>query len=309
MKRLNPPALRKGDVIGICAPASPPLRDGDLGRGVSYLEGLGYRVEVSPNILQKSGYLAGTDRQRADDLNRFFRDPRIRAIVALRGGYGSMRILPMIDYSAVRKNPKIFVGYSDLTVLQFALWTKCKLVSFAGPMVAGEMSRGLKGYAEEIFWRMITDKRPVGKLRTRLSAMARGKSRGTLIGGNLSMVNHLIGTPYFPSTRNSILFFEDIGEKPYRIDRMLHHLKLAGALKSIRGVILGQFTDCAPEARKPSLTMRRVTEGIFGDLGVPVVRGLRHVHVAGSLTLPVGLPVTIDAGKDPCIRFPEPAVS
>jgi len=309
MKRITPPALRKGDVIGICAPASPPLKDGDLGRGISYLEGLGYRVEVSPNILRKNGYLAGSDRQRADDLNRLFRDKRVRAVIALRGGYGSMRILHLLDYAAIRRNPKIFVGYSDLTVLQLALWAKCRLVTFAGPMVAGEMSRGLKGYAEELFWRMITDKRPVGRLRARLAPVARGKSAGTLIGGNLTMVSQLIGTPYFPPTRDAVLFFEDIGEKPYRIDRMFHHLKLAGAFGPANGVILGQFTDCAPQPGKASLTVPRVTKEVFGGLGFPVVRGLRHGHVAGSLTLPVGLRVGLDSGSRPGIRFPEGAVS
>jgi len=309
MKTLKPPALRKGDVIGICAPASPPLRDGDLGRGVSYLERLGYRVELSRNLRRKNGYLAGTDRQRADDLNRLFLDRRVRAIIALRGGYGSMRILPMIDFNAVRRNPKIFVGYSDLTVLQLAFLSKCGLVTFAGPMVAGEMSRGLRGYAEEIFWRMLSDRRPVGKIRTRMTAMARGKVRGTLIGGNLTMVASLVGTPWFPPARNPILFFEEVGEKPYRIDRMLNQLRLAGAIGRAGGIILGRFTDCAPEARKPSLSVARVTGEIFGGLGVPVVRGLHHGHVAGSLTLPVGLPVTLTAGKDCGIRFSEAAVS
>ncbi len=309
MKTLKPPALRKGDVIGICAPASPPLRDGDLGRGIAYLEGLGYRVELSRNLLRKNGYLAGTDRQRADDLNGLLRDRRVRAIVALRGGYGSMRILPMIDYAAVKRDPKIFVGYSDLTALQLAFRAKCGLVTFAGPMVAGEMSRGLKGYPEELFWRMVSDRRPLGRLRARLSTMRRGKARGPLIGGNLTMVSHLIGTPYFPRTRNCVLFFEEIGEKPYRIDRMLHQLKLAGAFRGAGAVVLGRFTDCVPDPRKPSLSVSRVTGDVFDAPGVPVVCGLPHGHVAGSLTMPVGLPVILTAGKNPGLHFPEAAVS
>jgi len=309
MKTLKPPALRKGDVIGICAPASPPLRDGDLGRGIAYLEGLGYRVELPRNLLRKNGYLAGTDRQRADDLNGLLRDRRVRAIVALRGGYGSMRILHLIDYAAVRRNPKIFVGYSDLTALQLAFRVKCGLVTFAGPMVAGEMSRGLTGYAEELFWRIVSDRRPPGKIRTRLSTVRRGKAHGQLIGGNLTMVSHLIGTPYFPGTRNCVLFFEEIGEKPYRIDRMLHQLKLTGAFRGAGGIVLGRFTDCAPEPGKPSLSVARVTGDVFDGPGVPVVRGLRHGHVTGSLTMPVGLPVILTAGKNPGLHFPEAAVS
>ncbi len=308
MKQIRPPALRKGDVIGICAPASPPVHREDIAKGIIYLEGLGYRVEPGRNLLKKDGYLAGTDRERASDLNRFFSDRRVRAIVALRGGYGSMRILPMIDYAAVRADPKIFVGYSDLTAVQMALWTQCGLVTFAGPMVAAGMARGLRGAAEEMFWRMITSRRPFGPLRTPATAIRKGAASGTLLGGNLSMLSHLAGTPYFPGARNGILFFEDVGERPYRVDRMLQHLRLAGAFRGARGVLLGQFADCVPEEGKPTLGLRRIFDDILGDLDVPVVGGIRHGHIGGSLTLPVGLRVSVEAGKKCRIVFPGSAV-
>jgi muramoyltetrapeptide carboxypeptidase len=308
MKRIRPPALRKGDVIGICAPASPPLRNGDLAKGIAYLEGLGYRVEPGPHLLKRDGYLAGSDRERASDLNRLFRDRRVRAVIALRGGYGTMRILPMVDYAAVRRDPKIFVGYSDLTALQMALWTKCGLVTFAGPMVAAAMARGLRGEAEETFWRMITSRRPFGPLPTPATVVRAGSASGTLLGGNLSVISHLAGTPYLPPTNNSILFFEDIGERPYRVDRMLRQLRLAGMFGAARGVVLGRFTDCVAEKGKPSLGLRRIFSDAFGDLGVPVVGGVRHGHVAGSLTLPVGLRVTLEAGRGCSIVFPGSAV-
>ncbi|HLF15418.1 MAG TPA: LD-carboxypeptidase [Bacteroidota bacterium] len=308
MKRIRPPALRKGDVIGICAPASPPFRRDDLMKGIAYLEGLGYRVQPGRNLYKKDGYLAGTDRERASDLNRLFSDRRVRAIVALRGGYGSMRILPMIDYAAVRKDPKIFVGYSDLTAVQMALWAMCGLVTFAGPMVAAGMARGLKGEAEEIFWRMLTSRRPFGRLRTPAEVMRRGTASGALLGGNLSMISHLAGTAYLPRAGNGVFFFEDVGERPYRIDRMLQHLRLSGMLDGVRGVILGRFADCVPEPGKPSLSLRRIFDDAFRDPGAPVVSGIRHGHIAGSLTLPVGLRVTLEAGNDCRIVFPGSAV-
>lgn len=310
MKTIRPPALRKGDVIGVCAPAGPALRAGDVGKGIAYLEGLGYRVEAGRSLRRRDGYLAGTDRERAADLNRFFRDRRVRAIVALRGGYGSMRILDSLDYRAVRRDPKIFVGYSDLTAVQLALLAKCGLVTFAGPMVAAGMARGLGGEAEELFWRMLTSRRPLGRMPTPAAPMAGGSASGVLVGGNLSIVSSLAGTPFLPSSRNAVLLFEDVGERPYRIDRMLQHLRLAGAFDGARGVVLGGFTDCGPEEGKPSLTLRRVFLDHLGGLGVPVLSGVRHGHFAGSLALPVGLRVTIDAGRGGCsISFRGPAVT
>ena len=308
MKRIRPPALRKGDVVGICAPASPPVRREDLAKGIAYLEGLGYRVEPGRNLLKKDGYLAGTDRERTSDLNRLLRDRRVRAIIALRGGYGSMRILPMIDYAAVRRDPKIFVGYSDLTAVQMALWSHCGLVTFAGPMVAAGMARGLDGPAEELFWRMLTSRRPLGSLDSPATAITKGTTTGTLLGGNLSMLSHLAGTPYLPSLRNSVLFLEDVGERPYRVDRMLQHLRLAGTFSGARGVLLGQFTDCVPEEGKPSLGLRRIFRDLLSDLGVPVLAGIRHGHILGSLTLPVGLRVSVVAGKKCRIVFSGSAV-
>jgi muramoyltetrapeptide carboxypeptidase len=308
MRPVRPPALKKGDVIGVCAPASPPLRDGDLQKGIAYLERLGYRVEPGRNLHKKDGYLAGSDRGRADDLNRFFRDRKVRAVMSIRGGYGSMRILDMIDYRAVRNDPKIFVGYSDLTALQLALYARCGLVTFAGPMVAAGMARGLKGEEEELFWRMLTSRRPLGKLPTPASALFGGTATGVLLGGNLSIVSRLAGTPHLPSLRNAVLLFEEVGERPYRVDRMLQHLRLAGSFSGVRGVVLGRFTDCKPEEGKPSLTLRRIFSDMFGELGAPVLTGVRHGHLAGSLTMPVGLRVEVRAGKKCALTFPGSAV-
>ena len=312
MRILRPKALKKGEVIGVCSPASPPLSDGDLGKGVAYLESLGYRVEVGRNALRRDGYLAGADRARADDLNRFLRDRRVRAIVAVRGGYGSMRILNLIDYAAAARDPKIFVGYSDLTAIQLALHARCGLVSFAGPMVAAGMARGLSGAEEELFWRMLTSRKPLGVLSTGARPIFTGEAAGPLLGGNLSIVSRLAGTPHLPRLRGSVLLFEEVGERPYRVDRMLQHLRLAGAFAGARGVILGEFTDCRPEEGKPSLSLARIFRDMFSGLGGPVIARVRHGHVRGSLTLPVGLRVIVKArrkGARPVISFPTSAVA
>jgi muramoyltetrapeptide carboxypeptidase len=308
MRPIRPPALRKGDVIGVCAPASPPLRDGDLQKGIAYLEGLGYRVEPGRNLHKKDGYLAGSDEGRAADLNRFFRDRKVRAIISIRGGYGSMRILNMLDYRAVRNDPKIFVGYSDLTAVSLALFARCGLVTFAGPMVAAGMARGLKPAEEELFWRMLTSTRPLGALPTPAKPLFGGNASGVLLGGNLSIVSRLAGTPHLPPLRNAILVLEEVGERPYRVDRMLQQLRLARSLDGVRGVVLGEFTDCRPEEGKPSLTLRRIFKDMFAGLDSPVLTGVRHGHVSGSLTLPIGLRVTIRAGKRSSVTFPGSAV-
>lgn len=310
MKRIKPRALRRGAVIGVCAPASPPLRDSDLHSGVRYLERLGYRVEAGRHLYRHDGYLAGTDRQRAEDLNSLFRNRHVDAVIALRGGYGSTRLLPLLDFGAIRKHPKIFVGYSDLTALQMALYRKCGLVSFAGPMVAGGMSRGLSGYPEELFWALLTTRKAPGALRSpQLSVMGPGRAKGILLGGNLSMLTHLCGTPYLPGTDNAIVFFEDIGERPYRIDRMLQHLKLAGFFRRARGFLLGKFNDCVPEKGKPSLSLRRVFGDHLGSLDLPVLAGFPHGHIRQSLTLPVGIMVEIDSRRGGRVSITEPAVS
>jgi len=311
MRLIKPPRLRRGDVIGICAPASPPTPAEDVGKGIQYLERLGYRVEVGRNVFKRHGYLAGTDRGRADDLNTFFSNPGIRAIFIARGGYGAHRILPLLDYSLIRRNPKILVGYSDITAIQFAILAKAGVITFSGPMVAADMSGGLSGAAEELFWRWMTSPAappPVtGEQLFTSRAGTRTSAEGRLIGGNLSLISALLGTEYFPSLYRPVYLLEEIGERPYRIDRMLTHMKIAGVLDRAAGVAFGRFIDCRPEQGKPSLSLEQIIQNTFHGSRYPVIPGFQYGHCRGSISFPQGVRVRCEA-RPMKLRFLEGGV-
>jgi muramoyltetrapeptide carboxypeptidase len=311
MRIVKPTALRPGDVIGICAPASAPPPDDSLSRGIRYLERLGYRIKPGKYLHRSRGYLAGTDAERASDLNALFADPKVKAIFTARGGYGSQRILPLLDYGLIRRHPKIVVGYSDITAIQLALLGRTGLVTFSGPMVASNLSSGLRGKAEEIFWDLLTSRRPAAPVKARNLPTRRkirpGKPDGRLIGGNLAMLAASVGTSYFPVMRDVVLFFEEVAEAPYRIDRMLRQMKLASVLENPRGILLGAFVDCKPDKRKPSLSLRDVFLDTFSEHRYPVLQGLHYGHVKNSLTLPIGVRVRLDSVKGR-IEFLEGAV-
>jgi muramoyltetrapeptide carboxypeptidase len=297
---LLPPRLRRGDCIGIVAPAGPVADLSLIERGVRYLERLGYAVAVGKHAARTHGYLAGTDRQRLEDLHAMFRDPRVRMIMALRGGYGSSRLLSAIDYRMIARNPKILAGFSDLTALQLALWKKCRLVTFHGPMLASDFSGRIDPFTEEQFWRLITS--PSVPERIHRDSKARAgiatgeRATGRLLGGNLSLIVSLLGTPFQPSFNGGILFFEEVGEEPYRIDRMLTHLQNAGILKRLHGIASGQFRDCGPDdPHRPSLTLRRILVETAERTGVPFLSGLPFGHIRRKVTIPIG----VRAGLDP----------
>ncbi len=302
MSILKPPRLRKGELIGIVAPASPVEDESRIDRGVRYLEKLGYDVVVGRHVTRVRGYLAGTDRERAEDLHTMFRDRRVKAIIALRGGYGSPRLLSHLDYRLIARHPKVFAGSSDLTALQLALWKQCRMVTFHGPMLAPDFAGPIDGYAEEMFWRLVTSNRKAGALPlpkgTQPKSLRRGKTAGRLLGGNLSILVTLPGTPYQPDFRRSAFFIEDIGEEPYRIDRMLTHLRNAGVLSHVSAILCGQFTDCEPKNRShPSLSLAEVLADGARSVNVPFITNLPFGHVTSKMTLPVGVRVAVDAGK------------
>src|SRR5579862_4304183 len=199
---LKPKALHRGDVIGIAAPASPPGSEELLAKGIRYLERLGYRVELGSHIYHRHGYLAGSDDQRLADLHSLFANRKVKAIFTVRGGYGTMRILPRLDFALIKRNPKIFVGYSDITALQLAMFKALRLVTFSGPMVAAEMAEGLRGESEEHFWRCLTSVSAPKKITIaarKKSVFSKGTATGRILGGNLSMISALVGSRYYPS--------------------------------------------------------------------------------------------------------------
>ncbi|MFA7419419.1 MAG: LD-carboxypeptidase [Melioribacteraceae bacterium] len=314
MAIVKPKKLKHGEVIGIISPASSPDDLTRINRGVTYLEKLGYRVEVGKNVGLKEGYLAGSDKQRLDDLHDMFKNKNVRAIFSVRGGYGSGRLLDKIDYNLIKKNPKIFVGYSDINALQSAFFTKTGLISFAGPMVAVDFHDEVSPFTEEIFWRTITSDKKIGKLHNprneKFFTLNKGRGAGRIIGGNLSLLTSLMGTEYFPKMKDAILLLEDIGEAPYRVDRMLNQLRLAKFFKQIKGVILGHFVDCVEnDPSKASFTLNEVIIQYFpSQLKLPVLYNVKHGHIKDNITIPYGVKCTLNASLG-FIEITENAVS
>jgi len=302
MDVLVPRRLRKGDLIGIISPASPVHDPSRIEHGVRYLEGLGYRTRVGKNALQRKGYLAGTDEERTEDVHAMFADRNVKAIFCARGGYGTSRILSRINYRLVARNPKILVGYSDITALAMALWKKCRLVTFHGPMVAADTTPDADPVAEESLWRMLTSpgRGAVLAQADPLPPQVRfpGSARGRLLGGNLSLLVSLLGTPYMPDFRSGLLFLEEIGEEPYRVDRMLTQLENAGIFSRVRGVAMGQFSDCAPRSNAtPSLTLGEIMADATRGASKPFLSGFPIGHEKRTMTVPVGVRASLDADR------------
>lgn len=288
-----PRALRKGAVIGVISPASPQRDPQRLDRGVAYLESIGYRVALGPHVRSRSaGYLAGTDEQRLADLHAMVADPGIDAIFCARGGYGTPRLLDRIDYRLFRRHPKIIVGFSDITALQWALWRRIGLVTFSGMLPSVDFADAVDAESEEQFWRILGSTRPLGTLRqsTPPDIIQRGDATGILLPGNLSMVSVLVGTPYMPSWKGALPVLEDVGEETYRIDRMLTHLRLAGMHANVAGLGFGWFTQSTQ--RTPTTPHRPVREVLAESavaVGGPVVADVMYGHEPKKLTLPVGV--------------------
>ncbi|RFM23756.1 MAG: LD-carboxypeptidase [Candidatus Thermochlorobacter aerophilum] len=305
MSVLKPKRLRKGDTIGIVAPASPVFPEDHLERAATYIESLGYRIKFGKAVRKVYGYLAGTDRERAADLNRMFADKQVSAIFCLRGGYGSPRLLSLIDYDTVARNPKIFVGFSDITALSCALLAKCRLLTFSGPMLASDMTYP-DDFAQEHFWRLITSATVVGELPHHHTyppiALQAGTKTGRLIAANLSLLTVLFGTPYLPNLKKNILAIEDVGEEPYRVDRMLSQIEHSGILKTLNGLVIGQFTDCEPEDDKPSLSMEQVIADYIKKLPklTPAFANLPYGHIKPKLTLPFGARARLSVSRHQC---------
>ncbi|MCX7024865.1 MAG: LD-carboxypeptidase [Spirochaetes bacterium] len=298
--KTKPKALSAGDLVGLISP-SGSLRDpGQAEKAVAALERLGFRVKVGASCRAAYGYLAGSDGTRATDVNAFFADPAIRGIVCLKGGYGTPRILDALDYGAIARTPKVFVGYSDITGIHLALNHACSLVTFHGPMGVSDVLLEGEGYSTGSWLAALGATTPLGRLDNPLSAPAPtvlvpGRARGELIGGNLSLVAAAMGTPWELDARGKILFFEDTGERPYRIDRMLTQLRLAGKFDECAGIVLGDWNDCGPEEGKPSLSLEQVFRDVIAPAGKPVIMGLMAGHCSPTMTLPFGVEAVLDA--------------
>lgn len=311
---VKPAVLRPGDLVAIVAPASN-LKAEYLARGVAELERLGFRVWQRADILDKARYTAGSDARRTEELMQAFADPEVKAVWAARGGYGVMRILRMLDESALRANPKVFIGYSDLTALHLYLYRRFGWVTFHGPMAAKDLAGGEQHYDRQNLIAALMQTTPLGDIAPAAHASqlevlhpGAGPVAGRLLGGCLSLLTALLGTPDELETRGAILFLEDIGVKPYALDRMFQQLRLAGKLDEVRGIVFGEMADCVQHAEQ-GYTIQEALAEMTADLGIPVLFGLPSGHsVRGNLTLPLGVEARLN-GKNATLTILEAGVS
>jgi muramoyltetrapeptide carboxypeptidase len=303
---IYPPAIRPGDTIGIIAPAGPLEDRSAFEKGLAKLEGLGFRVRFDDRIFQSLRYLAGDDVARADELTRHFEDTGINAILALRGGFGCSRLIPRLEEKRLRPHCKLFMGFSDLTTLHLYFRRRFGWVTIQGPMAASDSLPGPGSEQASHLLSLLTDAHYRPSLSfPELETWFPGVAEGKLIGGCLSLVVASLGTTYEIKTEGKVLFLEDLGEPPYRIDRMLTQLRLAGKLDSIAGILLGRFTDCEPT--QGTYTLRECLQDRVADLNVPVLANFPSGHGGENWALPLGVKIRLNADSR-LVEFLEPAV-
>lgn len=295
MKEINnlilPPPLKKGDTIGLVAPAGPILKEDEFAAGVKLLSEMGLHVKFDKDIVNRSnGYLSASDEQRADELHHFWRDPEIHGIFAVRGGYGTLRMLHHLDMDLIRQVPKIFVGFSDITVLLSAILKNTGLITFHGPVLT-TLAKSDKASIETFFITLSGKQQDFIKADG-LEILVSGNARGKLFGGNLTSLAHLVATPYEVSWEDTILFLEDVGEDSYRIDRMLTHLNAAGRLDNLSGLILGSFKNCGNVEQ----IWHRVIE-LLVDKKIPIWANFPTGHGKRNYILPLGIQVEMDSNN------------
>ena len=302
-RRLLPPPLNKGDTIALVSPSGASDDLFDLQLAQEAMQALGFKVKLAPHLASRYGHLAGTDAERAGDLNAMFADREVKALVCARGGSGAARLLPLLDYDVIRRNPKVLLGYSDITALHSAIHAKTGLVTFHGPIGVGSWNKfNVDQFQRLFFQRELMQYRNVADIgdelvqrRNRTITINRGKAQGELVGGNLAVLTALAGSPYLPDFSGKILFLEDVSEAPYRVDRMFSTLKLSGVLDRIAGLVFGECTDCEPGDGYGSLTLAQILDDYLKPLKIPAYRGAMIGHLRQQFIVPVGGKVEMDA--------------
>ncbi len=315
VKLLKPKPLQPGDTVGLITPSSYVSDPDELDFARRFCEFFQLKVKVGKNVGQRYGYLAGTARQRVDDLHAMFSDSDVRGVFCIRGGYGSAQMLNLIDYELIRRNPKIFLGYSDITALHTAIGRRTGLVTFHGPVSLSHASR----WSEEHLRKALFESAPLGAQSNppdanplqpahTMRTVRAGTARGPLAGGNLTLLSTTLGTPFEVETAGRILLMEDIGEDIYRIDRMFTQLRLAGKLQQAAGILVGECKDCPPPGHDSAYSLGEVIDYLLGDLGIPVLYGLSFGHTTDQVTMPLGVMASLDAGAKQLV-IEEAAVS
>jgi muramoyltetrapeptide carboxypeptidase len=302
---VKPRRLAEGDTVALVSPASATFQSIDLQIARESLEALGLQVRIGSHMLERHGYLAGDDKARAADINALFADRNVAAIHPIRGGWGSSRVLPYLDFDVIRRNPKIFVGYSDITALLLAIYAKTGLITFHGPIGLGRWDAFSVDYYRRVLFdgalvtyqnlRDLSDRNSLTPIDYRVQTIVPGKAQGRLLGGNLTVLTTIIGSPFLPDWDNTILFCEDVHEDLYRVDRMMTQLKLAGVLGRLKGFVFGSCAECSPGEGYASLTLEEIFNDHLKPLGVPAWQGAMIGHQQPQWTLPEGLQVEIDA--------------
>ena len=312
---IKPNRLRPGDTVGLFCPAAPAYSRETVQIAQESLQALGFQTKVGPHIYDRYGYLAGRDADRIADLHALFDDRSVKAVMAIHGGWGCARLLPLLDYNLIQRNPKVLIGYSDITALLLAIYAKTGLVTYHGPVGSATFNAYTVDWFRRVLMdaEMVTMRNPTEKgdnltqTQDRITTIRPGLARGRLVGGNLTVLSHLIGSPYLPDWRNTILFVEDTHEEVYRMDRMLTHLKLAGILDQLAGFIFGKCSDCGPSSGSyGSLTLDDVLNEHIVPLNKPAYSGAMIGHIRDKFTIPLGVDAELDAAAG-TIRLLEPA--
>jgi muramoyltetrapeptide carboxypeptidase len=313
----KPPRLREGDRVGLVQPAGFTDDPFDLGAVEDTIRAMGLVPRPARHLGERYGYLAGSDAARAADVNAMYADPEIKAVFAVRGGWGCARILPYLDFQTIRANPKLLIGFSDITALHLAFASQAHVATIHGPNASSawgkaswEPFRALAfDGAMPLYRNPVANEDRLVQRAWRTRAIRGGKARGRLLGGNLSVLSALVGTAYLPDFDGALLFLEDTSEGEYRIDRMLTQLALAGVLRKLSGVVFGQCTNCrSPGPAYGGFTLSEVLQQHFEPLGIPAFQGAMFGHIADQFSLPVGIEAEIDADAG-TIQITESAVA
>lgn len=306
MTLTKPKPLKKGDTVGLISPASAQYNRSWITRAVGALEEWGYKVVLGRHAMNKNSFFAGTDQERVFDFNEMFRRPDIDAVICIDGGYGSARLLQYLDYEAIRNNPKIFLGFSDITILHLAIQKKTHMVTFHGPGACSFPEEYLTDYTKNQLFKALCQTEPLGEIpmadpKKYLHAIGCGAVEAPVIGGNISMICTTFGTPYEPDVKGKILFLEDVHTEPWVMDHNMAHLMNAGKLSEAAGIVIGECRDCEPRTHQPSYYSDTSIEDIFNEylspLGIPVLFGLPLGHTADLATIPLGACARLDADK------------
>jgi muramoyltetrapeptide carboxypeptidase len=297
---LKPRPLEAGDRVAVVSPASPFDRD-EFDRGISELQRLGYVPVYDDSVFARSGYLSGPADLRAAAFTKAWTDPSVAALIAARGGYGSVQLLPFLDVSVIRARPKLFIGYSDTTTLLSWLTCGCGITALHGPMLEGRLSKGSSGYDERSFTSLLRDGRGLELSPAGVTVLRQGEASGPLFGGTITQLAASLGTPYaFNPPHGSVLFLEDVNERPYRIDRMLTQLRLSGVLARASALVFGEMPGCDEPGGAP--TALETLGSLLGGVGGPVLAGFPSGHTRGpSWTLPLGVTVRVLTRPQPSV--------